>query len=82
MLDHQTTDGHRSRVATVLAEALTGHGARRRDDVLRLALWRLAGSEHGDPDLLAEAARRMAVVHHDELAVRLSRAALDEGGGL
>ena len=52
------------------------HGARRRDDVLRVAAWRLDATGTADPRLLVAGAE-LARTSHDYLQVeRLSRAAL------
>ena len=39
------------------ADRITAYGARRRDDSLRIATWRLDGDGHADPELLVRAAR-------------------------
>ncbi|MGE4426340.1 MAG: AAA family ATPase [Solirubrobacteraceae bacterium] len=71
------------RVATMartLAERTERSGARRRDDSLRLGLWRLDGGG-GDPHTLLRAAR-IARWHYDfGLAERLAAAAVDAGAG-
>jgi DNA-binding CsgD family transcriptional regulator len=69
------------RLSTKLADALQATGARRRDDVLRLATWQLESGRAGDPVLLEKAAE-MARHHFDlGLATRLARAALASGAG-
>lgn len=64
-----------------LADALRSTGARRRDDLLRLAVWTVDGGRLLDPDLLLSAARKAASVFDFALAERLSDAALEAGGG-
>lgn len=65
-----------------LAEALEELGARRNDDLLRLAVWRLDGGGPPDPDLFARAARRASSAFFDHaLAERLASAAVAAGGG-
>ncbi|MEV5741055.1 LuxR C-terminal-related transcriptional regulator [Microbispora rosea] len=64
-----------------LAQAVTEAGLRRREDVLRVAVWRLDGGMAGDPGLLLAGCERARVVRDLELAVRLGRAAVAAGGG-
>lgn len=64
-----------------LAQAVSEAGLRRREDVLRVAVWRLDGGLPGDPGLLLAGCERARVVRDLELAVRLGRAAVDAGGG-
>jgi DNA-binding CsgD family transcriptional regulator/tetratricopeptide (TPR) repeat protein len=62
-----------------LAVGLAATGVRRRDDILRLALWRLEAGDPADSQLLADAAR-IANNHADPaLAERLARAAATQG---
>ena len=64
-----------------LADALEAHGANRREDVLRIAVFRLDAGGGGRPELLVAAARQ---AHHADdlhLAVRLARAARTAGVG-
>jgi DNA-binding CsgD family transcriptional regulator len=70
------------RLWTALAEALAATGARRREDLLRLASWQLDTGMHDDPALLARAARRARQMFDMDLAARLGRAAVDAGGGV
>jgi DNA-binding CsgD family transcriptional regulator len=65
-----------------LAAALESTGARRRDDLLRMASSRLEAGESGSPDLLVAAARRALASSDLGLAERLSRAAVAAGGGV
>ncbi|WP_433508748.1 LuxR C-terminal-related transcriptional regulator [Nonomuraea sp. CA-143628] len=64
-----------------LAQAVAEAGLRRREDVLRVALWRLEAGMSGDPGLLLAGCERARVVRDLELAVRLGRAAVAAGGG-
>lgn len=65
-----------------LGVALRATGARRRDDLLRLAVWQLEGGTTPDPGLLVAASRQATAVFFDhELAERLAAAAVEAGGG-
>jgi DNA-binding CsgD family transcriptional regulator len=64
-----------------LADALEARGANRRDDVLRVAVWRLDAGGGGRPELLIAAARQAHAAQDITLAVRLSEAALAAGAG-
>jgi DNA-binding CsgD family transcriptional regulator len=65
-----------------VADALEASGARRRDDVLRIAVSRLeAGGEVSAP-LVTEAARRALAAYDLVLGERLARLAFTAGGGL
>lgn len=61
-----------------LAESVEATGARRREDVLRVGLWRLDGGGHVDVDLMVEAARRALFANERDLAGRLADAAFTE----
>ncbi len=65
-------------VCRQLAEALETTGARRRDDVVRAALWRLDAGGRSDPELLLAAARRVAYSFSLALAERITTG--PEGG--
>lgn len=68
------------RLTRVLGDAVEGTGARREEDSLRLATWRLDAGEASASSLLGAAAiaqRRNSLA----LAERLARAALEVGGG-
>jgi len=67
------------RVMQGLAERLEETGARRTDDLLRLALWRLEGGGIVRPELLIAAARRALAVFDAPLAERFARAATSDG---
>ncbi len=64
-----------------LAEALQATGCRRRDDLLRVASWRLEGGGRSDPDLLLAAALRAGALFDPALAARLAQAAVEAGAG-
>lgn len=64
-----------------LADAVEALGMRRREDLLRVATWRMAAAGPARPDLLSAAARRAGNAD-DVLAERLARAAVQAGGGL
>lgn len=65
-----------------LAEALESSGARRREDLLRVASWQLDSGRQGDPSLLNRAARRAHQMFDVDLAARLARASFEAGGGV
>lgn len=67
-------------IARALAEAVERTGARRREDVLRIANWRLLGGGAG-PELLLEAAVAARWRYDFALAERLARAASAVGAG-
>ncbi|GAA3468937.1 helix-turn-helix transcriptional regulator [Nonomuraea roseola] len=64
-----------------LAEALEAAGARRRDDVVRLAVWRLESGAVKDPAPLLSGCAIAWAAHDATLATRLGWAALNAGGG-
>ncbi|HVW33157.1 MAG TPA: AAA family ATPase [Acidimicrobiia bacterium] len=67
-------------IAGALADLVERAGARRREDVLRVATWRLdAGTS--DPDLMLAAARIARVRNDFSLAKRLAQRAADGGAG-
>jgi DNA-binding CsgD family transcriptional regulator len=68
-------------LAARLAGALAATGARRREDLLRLATWQLEGGGSGSPELLAAAAWRAWASSDPVLAERLAIAAIDRGSG-
>jgi DNA-binding CsgD family transcriptional regulator len=72
------------RVRTIrrrLADALQATGCRRRDDLLRLASWRLDSGGRCDPNLLLAAALRARALFDPALAARLAQAAVEAGAG-
>jgi len=58
------------------AEAVESHGARRREDPIRIATWRLEATGRADPALLLVAARIARYDHNFRRAADLARAAL------
>ncbi|MFI6322989.1 LuxR C-terminal-related transcriptional regulator [Nonomuraea sp. NPDC050556] len=64
-----------------LAEAIEATPARRRHDVLRLAMWRLESGTTEDPEPLLAALQLAWAAHDYPLAERLGRAALNAGAG-
>jgi DNA-binding CsgD family transcriptional regulator len=69
------------RLLTQLADLVEGAGARRRDDLLRVALWRLDSGTAQDGALLLDAARQAFGRFDIDLARRLAAAARDAGAG-
>jgi DNA-binding CsgD family transcriptional regulator len=72
---------HLPEVLTGLADALQATGARRQEDLLRIATWRLDAGERPSPQLLEAAAARALAVGDFPLAERLARAGVEAGGG-
>lgn len=70
------------RLSRLLVDLLEQSGARRRDDLMRIAAWRLDAGALDNPDLLEQAARRARAVRDFALAARLARAAMASGGGV
>ncbi|WP_412102981.1 LuxR C-terminal-related transcriptional regulator [Plantactinospora sp. KLBMP9567] len=64
-----------------LAELVERAGTRRRDDLLRVAVWRLDSGTAQDPALLLRAGGQAFSQFDVPLAARLARAALQAGGG-
>lgn len=62
-----------------LAEQFESLGARRRDDPMRLALWRLEAGGDIDVELLHRAGRLALIGREPDLAERFARAAADRG---
>jgi DNA-binding NarL/FixJ family response regulator len=78
-----TANPHRDQqIGRDLADALEATRARRREDVLRIAKWRLDAAAPSSPDVLCSAAIVAMSALDDALAERLSRAAIESGGGL
>ncbi|MCZ7420643.1 MULTISPECIES: LuxR family transcriptional regulator [unclassified Micromonospora] len=69
------------RLQAHLADLLEKVGKRRREDLLRVARWRLASGTAQDPAMLIAAAGEAFARYDVPLATRLARAALDAGGG-
>lgn len=69
------------RLSAQLADLVEAVGTRRRDDLLRVAVWRLDSGTAQDPALLLKAGAQAFSQFDVPLAARLARAALDTGGG-
>ncbi len=69
------------RLQAHLAELLEGVGKQRREDLLRVAVWRLDSGTAQNPSMLVAAAVQAFARYDVPLATRLARAALDAGGG-
>ncbi|WP_036374405.1 LuxR family transcriptional regulator [Micromonospora sp. ATCC 39149] len=65
-----------------LADALDGTGARRSEDVMRTAIWRLDGGGTVHPQRMLQAADQAALIREYALAERLARHAYDSGAGV
>jgi len=65
-----------------LADATVAAGARRREDVLRVAVWRLDSGSPTGPEALLAGCRAAWAVHDSPLARKLGRAAVAAGGGI
>lgn len=72
----------RRRVQRLLAEAVQHTGARRREDVLRVATWHVAGGGKAPHGVVLAAARRALSLLDYPLAERLAVAAVDAGAGV
>jgi DNA-binding CsgD family transcriptional regulator/DNA polymerase III delta prime subunit len=71
----------RRRVMRGLADIFEQRGAASRDDIIRLALWRLDGGGAATPELLLGAARQAHFAFDGTTAERLARAAWAADGG-
>ncbi len=69
-------------ISRSLADALESRPARRREDVLLLAKWRLDGGGDVEPDLMLRASRQALDRADFVLSERLARAAMEAGGGI
>ena len=67
------------RIHQQLADVVEAHGARRREDVVQVALWRVASGGRVPGTQLLRAARLALVGHDPALAVRLVTAAPEDG---
>jgi DNA-binding CsgD family transcriptional regulator len=76
------TTAQAARLHGRIADAIESAGARRRDDVLRVAVARLAAGGEVSAPLMAEAARRALAAYDLELSERLARIAVEAGAGL
>jgi len=68
-------------IQRLLADGLERTGARRREDLLRLATWRLDGGG-GPPGLFLQASRRALWYFDYVLARRLAEGSMEAGGGV
>lgn len=68
-------------LAGELATAISATPMRRRDDALRVGVWRLRAGGAGDPEILLTAAKQALRRFDVTLAARLARAASESGGG-
>ena len=73
---HAITPLRRRAILLAEAEAIEAHGARRREDPIRIATWRLEATGRADPALLLVAARLARYDHNFRRAADLARAAL------
>lgn len=67
--------GRAREVQRALADALEATGARRRGDVLRIAIWRLEADDDDRPERFAEAAQQAAFANDFGMARRLAERA-------
>ncbi|MGI8335909.1 LuxR C-terminal-related transcriptional regulator [Actinomadura scrupuli] len=65
-----------------LAGRLERTGARRREDLLRLTVWRMESGLQASPEPLLAACRLAWTAHDYPLAIRLGRMAVNAGGGV
>jgi DNA-binding CsgD family transcriptional regulator len=70
------------RINRVLADAVDALGARRREDVVRVAVWRLDGGGDANATVMLAAARLAYAGRELDAAEYLARHATDAGGGL
>ena len=80
-IDRALGAGQRRRLYRMLADALEATGARRRADVLRLAMWRLEAGDPADAEMLTGAAEMANGLADFELGERLAREAMNAGAG-
>ncbi|GAA0612074.1 LuxR family transcriptional regulator [Sporichthya brevicatena] len=70
-----------TKMARALADVVEGTGARRREDTLRVATWRLSGGGGSSPELMLAAAVAARRSYDFPLAERLARFAAQAGAG-
>jgi DNA-binding CsgD family transcriptional regulator len=80
VLRAQMATSTRRRLLVARAARVAGHGARRREDPLRIATWRLEATGTADAGLLLTAARLARYAYDLAQVVRLARAALADLG--
>lgn len=73
----QTPPTRARRVRSALADAVDGLGSRRREDLLRVATWRLRAGDRLPPDLALEGSRQAARAFDYPLAESLARAGME-----
>jgi DNA-binding CsgD family transcriptional regulator len=71
----------RHEIVNQLADAVEARGARRREDILRIAVWRVDAGGGGHPELLTSAARQALAAEDLRLTTRLGEAARLAGAG-
>jgi DNA-binding CsgD family transcriptional regulator len=81
ILRAEVTPTRSSAIHQALAEALERSGMSSADDVLRIAAWRLAARQFGNPAVLAQAAQLALSLFDYRLAERAARAATEAGAG-
>jgi DNA-binding CsgD family transcriptional regulator/tetratricopeptide (TPR) repeat protein len=70
---------HFRRICSELADTIEAHGARRREDLVQVALWRVASGGPVPAERLLRAARLALAGRDTELAIRLISAVTDDG---
>ncbi len=81
VIRQETPATRQTAIAEDLALAVKDTGARRREDLLRVAGWMLDSGTTLEPRMLVEAARQALAAFDLELAERLARAAQASGAG-
>lgn len=82
MVRHRCPVTRVRRLLADLAALVEDVGARRRDDLLRVSVWRLDSDTARDPAQLIMACRQAFASYDIPLAARLGKAALAAGGGV
>lgn len=80
-IGHSIDTGTKRKLQRTLADAIQNTGARRRDDTVHIARWRLSAGGHQDPGLLLSAARRTLARLDMHTSQLLAEAAIQAGGG-
>ncbi|MGW7201433.1 LuxR C-terminal-related transcriptional regulator [Streptomyces chryseus] len=78
VIRRQIPAGRRRRILLEQAERTAAHGARRREDALRIAGWRLAATGTADPELLLHAATLARYAHDYQQVTTLLEAVPEE----
>ena len=81
ILRAEVTPARGMTIHAALAEALERSGTGSPDDLLRIAAWRLAAGQLGNPATLAQAAQLALSLFDYRLAERAARAATEAGAG-